>query len=434
MKKSRKVQRHAPLNEIVSLPIASIGAHGDGVSAHNGKAVYVPKTAPGDVVKLRLETQNSDGYTARLMAVEMPSPVRAYAPCPYFERCGGCALQHVTPEFYRDWKIEKVRTALERAGVKIERWEEPVFLKAATRRRTTVAAFRSGSSVSLGYHEPRTHNIVNVKACMILEPVLDLAMQAVRDFLPRLLPDRKACDIMLQRADGVLDMVLTGPWRGKDGFALEQLEALSEMAEALNIARISLREKEFAEAEILLSRQAVIKNFGVLNVALPPGAFLQASAEGETALTGIVARHAKGANNIADLFAGCGTFTGALLEQGAQVFAADNEGPAIEALATAQHPQLKTQKRDLFKNPMTAAELNAFEAVVFDPPRAGAKALAQNLAFSDVPKIIAVSCSPTSFARDAKALQDGGYKLQSLTVIDQFVWSAHVETVALFTR
>ena len=418
----------------IKAEIDAIGAGGDGIALHAGKAVYAPKTAPGDVARLRLEKETSEGITARLLVIEQAASMRVEPPCPYFNRCGGCALQHVSTDFYHDWKIEKVKTALARVGLEPQVWEEPVFLPASTRRRTTMGAFKNGRDIRMGYNEPRSHNLLDIKACLILEPGLDAKAQALRAYLPRILPERKAVDIMLQLAGGALDMVLTGPWRMKGNVSLEQLETFAEMAEALDIARISVREKDFYTPEIVFTRKQIVKRFGAVNVTLPPGAFLQASAEGEKALCDIVAKYANGAARIADLFAGCGTFSGVLLESGAEVQAFDSARDAIAALDNSRHPKLRATHRDLFKSPLNAHELKDFEAAVFDPPRAGAKEQTAQLAQSGIPKIIAVSCNPASFARDARIMVDGGYIFQAARIVDQFVWSAHVEIAAVFTK
>lgn len=413
----------------MTLPITAIGAGGDGISEHNGKPVYVPKTTAGDVVEIRVEKENADGIQARLLKIETPSPNRVTPPCPYFDRCGGCALQHINDNTYKNWKTEKVLQNLQRAGVEIETLEETVFLPANTRRRTTMVGFKTGKDIHFGYFEYRSHNIVDTKTCLILEPELDAKMQALRAYLPRLLPYQKPIDFMMQHIDGTFDLVITGIKNPK----LEQLEAFAELAEALDIARISICEREFATPEILFTRTPVRKKFGDIQVTLPPGTFLQASVAGENALTQIVSRYAKGRLKVADLFCGSGTFTGTLLQNNMAVHAIDGDYDAMQALGAVKHKNLTTERRNLFKEPLSTKELSAFDGVVIDPPRAGAKAQIENLAQSNVAKIIAVSCNPATFARDAETLQDAGYGLSSLTIVDQFVWSAHVETVALFT-
>jgi 23S rRNA (uracil1939-C5)-methyltransferase len=418
----------------IPVTISHIGASGDGVGTYEEKSVYVPKTAPGDAGIIRVKKENAEGIFGKMVRLEAASAVRVPAPCPHFEHCGGCALQHVNENFYRDWKIGKVKAALARAEINVGAWEEPVFLPAATRRRTTIAAFKNGKDVRFGYFAPGTHDIIDVKTCLVVEPVLEDKMLQLKALITPLIPERKAVDIMIQHAGGAFDMVLTGPWKDKKGFTLEQHEALAAIMETLDIARVSLKEKEFSPPEILLSRSPVLKQFGAVHVALPPGTFLQASLEGERTLGDLVVNYAGDAKNIADLFAGCGTFAGALLAAGASVHAVDGDKAAMAALGMVKHQKLTSAHRDLFKNPLTAAELKAYDCAVFDPPRAGAASQAEMLAWSDVGRVIGVSCNPVSFARDAKTLQDGGYTLKSLTIIDQFVWSSHVEVAGLFTR
>lgn len=361
------------------------------------------------------------------MDIQIPDSQQIPAPCPYFGACGGCSLQHAGADFYRAWKTALVKAPLERTGVIVETYAEPVFLPPATRRRTTMAALKTKGGVIFGYNEARAHKIIDVRQCLILEPELDQKMQALRAYLPRLLPDGKPCDITLQRIDGRFDLVLTGAF--KFG-TYETDEALAEMANTLNIARISHRLRDLVKPAVILHRASVLKTFGAMTVEIPPGAFLQASAAGEAALTEIVTRYAGGTQNIVDLFSGCGTFSGALAKDGQNIKAYDGDGPAIKALAKV----LPAKLRDLFKDPLPAGELKEFDCAVFDPPRAGAKEQARELAASSIPRIIGVSCNPATFARDAKILQDGGYALKSVTLVDQFVWSMHVEVVGLFVR
>lgn len=361
------------------------------------------------------------------MDIDIPEPQRVPAPCPYFGGCGGCSLQHSSPDFYRAFKLNLVQEPLARTGIAVEAFENPVFLPPTTRRRTTIAALKTKGGVILGYNEMRSHKIIDVRHCLILEPELEQTVQALRPYLSRLLPEAKPCDITLQRIDGAYDMVLTGPF--KFG-TYQQDEALGELAADLDIARISHRTQDFRPLEVILKRKSVLKKFGAITVEVPPAAFLQASAAGERALCEIVSSYAGDARNIVDLFAGCGTFSGALTQDGRQITAYDGDAPAIGALAKA----LPAQRRDLFKDPLRANELSAFDCAVFDPPRAGAKEQARELAASSIPKIIGVSCNPATFARDAKILQVGGYHLKSVTLVDQFVWSTHVEVVGLFLK
>lgn len=410
--------------------IETVGAGGDGVGQHDGRPVYVPKTAPGDRVRVRAE-KKSDAYYGQVLKLEAASAARVAAPCPHYEDCGGCAFQHISRAAYQDWKAAKVRTVLERAGIVPEIWEDPAFLIAATRRRTTMAVLRTGETFLMGYHAPRSHRVVPVDACLILDSLLDRKIEAIKPFIQRIAPSGKALDFTIQMIDGAFDVVLTGAWRSGDFFSLNQNEALAKLINDMGVARVSLREKESDEAEMILSQGPVMKRFGALRVALPPGAFLQASEAGEAALCDFVLVHTRGFKRVADLFCGSGTFTGPLLEGGAEVYAADSEEEAIAAL---KHPRLRAERRNLFKEPLNLTELARFEAVVIDPPRAGAKDQFDALAQSGLRTIVSISCNPVTFARDARILLDGGYTLKSLKLIDQFVWSAHVEVAGAFVR
>ena len=427
-------KRKIPPQEL-TLTISEIGAGGDGIAMHNGMRIFVPKTMAGDVVKARIEGGVKDGCHGALIAIEEASPLRQDAPCPHYNQCGGCSLQHLGEDAYRAWKIDHVKTTLERVGVKPKIWEEPVFISAKTRRRTTLAVHKlSDKKIKIGYHAPRSHDITDITECGILDPQIEALILKLKPYLLPLAPMRKSVDITVQQAGGV-DMVLTGAWRTDNDFTLQQHEAIAEMMQDLDIARLSLRKHEHAECEILLTRQPVVKPFGTLRVALPPAAFLQASDDAERILSDFMAAHIGDDQNIADLFCGCGTFAGRMLSNQKTVTAIDGDGDAMNALSACAHPNLTTQRRNLFKEPLTTSELEEFDAIVFDPPRAGAKAQCENMAYSDVQKIVAISCNPATFARDAKILTDeGDYTLQSVRIIDQFTWSSHCEIIALFVQ
>lgn len=421
-------------NTIITAYITHIGAGGDGAGVHEGKPVYIPKTAPGDVVEALIQKETKDHRAGKLLRVITPGPDRQAPPCEYFNECGGCALQHMTTDFYRRWKEELVQTTLARAGVEAQTWLPPIFLPAATRRRVTLSAQQTSSGLKLGLHAPRSHQIVPINACHVLEPALNACLPKLKALLQPLIPAGAAASIMLQNIDGALDMLITAKLTNKGKLSLEQHEALAGLSETLNLSRLSLRETERQMPEIHLQRMPVQKTFGNLCVDIPPGAFLQASQAGEDALVHFMLQalpDIKG-STAADLFSGCGTFTGHLIEAGAKVTAVENDKAAIAALQDTRHPVLRTMRRDLFKEPLNIPELAAFDSVVIDPPRAGAKVQMENLAQSDVQTIISISCNPASFARDARVLLDAGYRLMQTQLIDQFTWSEHVEIAGLF--
>lgn len=412
----------------INLTITHIGHGGDGVGTHNAKPVYIPKSAGGDTIMATV-IESKDDYKGNIVSIQNPSQDRTEAPCPHYNSCGGCDLQHINQTAYRAWKIDKIKSTLERSGIKPKYWDDPIFIAPDTRRRTTLALIKTNDkSLTLGYYSTRSHTITDIKNCLILTPELNNTLTNLRPYLLKLAPTRKAVGVLLQEVNNSLDVVLTGEW---GVFNLPQQEILAEMIQTTNIARISKKEKDHGQIEILLEREPIKKKFGILNVKLPPAAFLQASDEGEEALMNAVLKNAKDYTNVADLFCGCGTFTGALLGSGANVYAADSD---IASINTLHHPRLKAEQRNLFKDPLKQKELSGFDCVVFDPPRAGAKEQTSILAHSDIPRIIAVSCNPATFARDAKILIDGDYNLRSIQLIDQFVYSAHLELVAVFDK
>jgi 23S rRNA (uracil1939-C5)-methyltransferase len=361
---------------------------------------------------------------------------RVIPPCPHFQACGGCQYQDLSDESYRASKEHSVRDQLAADGILPEVWEESIFIPAGHRRRATFAARKEGRKVTLGFNAFRSHDLVDIPECLVVTPRLNAAIAPMRESLAAILPEGGSCDVFLQDVDGAIDCVLTG--EAVCDPSTKHIGLLAKMAEGIGLARVSVRkgERDIPVPQIVLSD--VRKHFGVLSVDIPPGAFLQPSEAGEVALARAVLNGVgKGSKKrkIADLFCGCGTFSGPLMGVG-QVHALDGDRPAIKALAVAAkgHPQIVAEERDLFKESLTARELKNYDAVVFDPPRAGAKDQSQNLAKSSVTRIVAVSCNPQTFARDAKILIGGGYKLGTLQIVDQFVWSGHVEVVGSFYR
>ena len=440
----------------LSFTIEDIGAGGDGIARHDGKAVFIPKTVPGDVIEAVLTGENRSGYFARMVRVISPGPQRDDAPCPHYESCGGCALQHVTPDVYRNWKITQAKNDLARAGVMPERWLEPVFVEPASRRRISIGAVNSNGHIVCGFKEPAAPTIIDIHTCLIMEPGLMKIVEGLRAGLLDLLPrSADRCEILIQQAGGQYEVVFTSETLD---FNAAQRSHVAVMAERLNLARVSLRAGPRDDAVPIIKRSDLTARFGTLQVAVPPGAFLQASIQGEAAITRAVmsglieglsapdfrpARTKSGPMMIADLFAGCGTLSGPLLDRG-RVHAVEYDANAVAALQAARRPHvhlgvhsgvhLTTERRDLFNAPLGFQELNKFNAVVFDPPRAGAQAQARQIARSQVPLVIGVSCNPASFARDARIMQEGGYRLRSAVMIDQFVWSAHAELVGVFYK
>lgn len=418
-----------------------MGRRGDGVGAWRGRPVFVPRALPGELARVRLGEDRDKGIAARLLEIVEPGAERALPPCPHYESCGGCALQHWDIPAYRAWKTDRVRTLLDRAGLRPATWKDPVFVPEGTRRRTVMAAFVQKGNLRLGYHRARSHDIADIPECLVLSPALRKAAGAMRPYLARLLTDSAPADIFIQDSGGALDVLVTGAVGPRRTPGLAERETMAEMAAACGLARLGWRAGEKDEPETIVQHRPVVKTSGVLAVELPPGAFLQPSAEGEAALAAAVMEAAAEAapGKIADLFAGCGTFAGRLLSRG-PVLAAESGAAETAALTAAARkavqtaPGLEAIRRNLFSDPLTEKELAGFTAVVMDPPRMGAKEQAERLAGSAVPLAISVSCNPATFTRDAAILCAGGYKFASAQIVDQFVWSSHIEIVGVFRK
>ncbi len=408
------------------ITINSIGRRGDGVGEHDGRPVFVPRALPGEKLRVKLLEERDKGIAARLLEVTVPSPERITPPCPHYDECGGCALQHWDMTPYRAWKTDRVRLLLERAELRPEHWLEPVFIPHGTRRRTTLAAFLQNKNLRLGYHRARSHDITDIPACMVLSPRLDAIRNRLRPHLINILTDSRPADVFVQDTGLAIDIMITGAVGVRKIPDLAVREAMAALMQDANVARLSWRARDRDEPEIMIQAAPVLKKCGDLLVELPPGGFLQPSAKGEAALLAAVAAPLKKSKKIADLFAGIGTFAGPL-----HATAYESDAASVAAFKKAGGT---AYKRNLFSDPLGAKELKAFDAVIVDPPRMGAAEQAAQLAKSDIPLIASISCNPSTFVRDAKILCDGGYRLESLQIIDQFVWSSHIELVGVFIR
>jgi 23S rRNA (uracil1939-C5)-methyltransferase len=418
---------------VVELAIESIGARGDGIGRADGRPVYVPFTLPGDRLRVELERSRGDGYAARIVEVLAQAPERVPAPCPHFGACGGCALQHLEDQRYGTWKEQLVRTALAHRGFADQPLRPLLRVAPGTRRRASLAAERAGRSVRLGFHERDSHRVVDAAGCLVLSPALSLLLPPLREALLALLADGERIDVMATATAAGVDLLL----EGNRSLSLASREALAALADGADLARITWRADRSPPEPVIVRRPAQTV-FADVAVDLPPGAFLQPTAAGEAALVAVVAQALAGCRHVADLYAGCGTFSFPLA-RGARVHAVEGDAEAIGALAAAARraalgQTITAEHRDLATDPLTEGELTRFDGVVFDPPRAGARSQADRLARSTVPKVVAVSCDPATFARDARILVDGGYRLVEATPIDQFIWSPHLEVVALFVR
>ncbi|WP_233719722.1 class I SAM-dependent RNA methyltransferase [Jiella avicenniae] len=405
------------------MTIESLGAKGDGIAQGARGQHYLPFTLPGEVV----ETEADESLVGHDFTLVEASPERRDAACPHFGDCGGCDLQHASDDLYHDFKRGLVVRALEREG--IEAAVAPlVTCRPRSRRRVTLTAAKAGNRVVLGYNAARTNRVVAIETCPIAHPAIERALPFLRR-LSSLLIDRKR----------PLKLAVTVTGAGLD-VAVSDAALLSEklrqpavtMALEAGIARLSLG------SEIIVKARPPLVDFSGIAVELPPGAFLQAVEGTEDAMADLVMGHLSGGKRVADLFSGCGTFS-LRLSRRVAVHAVESDAAALAAQDRAHRAAsglkpLSTERRDLFRRPIPAKEMKGFDGVLFDPPRAGAEGVSRELAASAVKRVAAVSCNPVTLARDLKILLAGGYRLVSVTPLDQFLWSRHVEAVALLER
>jgi 23S rRNA (uracil1939-C5)-methyltransferase len=408
------------------LTIDHVGHRGDGIGFTGGHAVFVPYTLSGERVEAGPVADHPDRRL--LLRVESASPERIAPFCRYFGACGGCAIQHWQPGSYAAWKRRIVIDTLSHAGIECP-VDDLIDAHGAGRRRITAHARRGGDSeVRVGFAAANSHAIVAIDDCPILDPGLHGALDAARALAEVLKPTTKPLDIQVTATEGGLDVDV----RGSGPLPTAVIATLSRVAEQHRLARLT------RHGELVLMRAPPMVGVGTAQVMLPPGSFLQATAAGEEALAALVAKHCKGAKHIADLFCGVGPFALRLATR-ALIAAFDSDSGAVTALqkAATSTPGLKPIKaegRDLFRRPLMPQELRDFDAVVFDPPRQGAQAQVERLAASKIPVVVAVSCNVATFARDARILIDGGYRIEGVTPVDQFRHTPHVELIARFAR
>lgn len=374
---------------------------------------HAPMAAPGDLLM-------PDG-TLR------PGPHHVDPPCRHFSRCGGCQLQHLDLETEAGFVRERVAGVLAAQGIETE-IRAPILSPPQTRRRATLHAERRGRQVLLGFTEQASHHLIDLQQCEILDPRLFALLNPLRGLLATLLPRSTRADVHLTLADQGVDVVL----KGVKVEGLASAEGLTAFARRHGLARLSIDEGFGAEPR--WEPEPVTITLGGVPVPLPPAAFLQATPEGEAALVAAVRETVGDAGIIADLFAGLGTFALSLPGRVYAAEAARDAAAALKSAADRTRRQLFVDHRDLYRRPLTAEEANRFDAIVLDPPRAGAKEQVTGLAASTVPVIAYVSCNPSSFAKDAAILCETGYRLDWVQPVGQFRWSTHVELASRFSR
>ena len=403
------------MRDMSDFVINRLGIHGDGIA---DGPVFVARSLPGEVVTGSLEGQHL--VDVRIVT---PSSARVTPPCRHYKSCGGCQLQHASDDFVAEWKVDVVRQALKAHG--LETVFRPIVTSPArSRRRAGYAARRTKKGATVGFHARASDAIIPVPDCQLVTPDV-LRGQRVAEALAQAGASRKtALAVAVTQSDVGLDVAVRD---GKelDGPLRQQLAMISEK---LGLARLTW------DDEVVAMRAPPSLSFGPAQVTPPPGAFLQATEHGQAALTQAVGEAVADAKRIVDLFAGCGTFTLPLARH-AEIHAVEGDAAMLVALdAGWRHAtgvkQVTTEARDLFRRPLLQDEFKGVDAVVIDPPRAGAEAQVAQLVHAGVPRIAYVSCNPVTFARDAAQLVAAGFQLEWVQVVDQFRWSSHVELVA----
>ena len=405
----------------MTFTIARLGHLGDGIIQGPEGSIFVAQTLPGEEVDGTVK-----GDTLADVRILTPSVHRVKPPCSHARTCGGCMMQHASDAFVADWKTPIVRTALAAQGLEADL--RPIITSPPrSRRRATLAARRTKGGVLMGFHSRASDVLVGVPECQLLHPDLIGAFPALEAIVKLGGSRSQEMDLAITRTSSGGDVAVTG---GKPADSTQRMD-LARLVEAFGLARLSWN------GEVIAQRAQPMMRFGRANVPLPVGAFLQATAEGEAALLASVKGAVGPARRIIDLFAGIGTF-GLPLAENAEIHAVEGDVAMLTALDKGFRmaegiKRVTNDIRDLYRRPLEPDEFKGYDAVVIDPPRAGAEAQSHTLAKSKVPVIAAVSCNPATFARDAKILTQAGYKLNWVQVVDQFRWSPHVELAAQFT-
>lgn len=385
--------------------IVRLAGRGDGVTAEGD---YFPFTAPGDEVR-------ADG-------VVVPGPHRVTPPCRHYPACGGCQLQHVDDETFAKFLADRIVGGLHAQGLDAPVMRDAHVSPPFARRRVSLRAERKGRRIIIGFNEEKSHKVIDLQQCDVMAPELFALLQPLRALLLHLLADKRAGGVQMTFSDQGVDVLL-------DKVTAEGLaaaEAITDFAMKHKLARIGLDEGYGPEAR--WEPQPVTVTFAGVPVPLPFAAFLQATPDGEAALVAAVREIVGDAATSVDLFAGLGTFALALP---GKVVAVEGARDAVLAL---KRTGMAVEHRDLFRRPLTRAELARFDAIVLDPPRAGAKEQIVEIAAADVARLAYVSCNPATFARDAKTLVEGGWRLDWIQPVGQFRWSTHAELVGSFSR
>jgi 23S rRNA (uracil1939-C5)-methyltransferase len=411
--------------------IESLGSAGDGIAELCGKKLFVLYTAPGDVVEVEL-LSNKKAH-AKIKKLYTHSSKRQDPACQHFTQCGGCSLQHVKEDYYTQFKTEIVEKLLSEIGAKTT-IAPLISVKEKSRRRAEFKVQYKKGQPQIGFFSAQSHQLIALEECPVCE-----------DSITQLLPSLKEC--INQLSPHISSLSLTILDKGVDitiattkNLSLNDQELLKDWAKKQSVTRISshpVADNQYHHTFYDTQNNTI--TFDKVAVAIPPGAFIQASSTAQEAIITYVKKYLEQCHYIADLYAGCGCYSASLAPHCNHVWAYEGVQSMVSALhnasiANALSNKITATTRDLFKNPLKPHELQRFDGVVINPPRNGALAQIKQLQLAKVPTIVMVSCNPTTFKRDARHLIENGYELSEITPIDQFYWTPHLELVAKFEK
>jgi 23S rRNA (uracil1939-C5)-methyltransferase len=416
----------------LTVEITGFGGFGDGMATYENSRVVVPFTMPGDLARVKVTDKGDKLVTAELLEITKKSAGRTDAPCKHFGECGGCSLQHLSREAYSDYKRNVLVSSLTGAGFSDKTIEPLTWVGEGSRRRAKFHVQINKKTVELGYYKRNTHRIIDLAMCPVLEDDLQALIPTFRDLIISLNCARAVKELEVLASDSGLEVQMQATTE-IDGADRKRLEAF---ADTNNIARLIWRSRQGAENVVYAYPSQL--DFGDVSVELPKGAFVQASKQGQALITAEVNAALGECSRVVDLYSGCGTYSFPLALAGVNVVTVEGANEMVQAIkraiTTHELTNIQAQHRDLYKRPMPAADLAEFDGVVINPPRNGAEPQMKEIAASGIKNVVVVSCNPRTLERDAKCMKEHGYQLVKAVPIDQFYWSAHLESVSVFTK
>lgn len=418
-----------------TVKISHLGQNADGIAKLiDGTIAYVPYALEGESVSISTHGKQGNGVAASIIEILQPSAERVKAPCPYYTKCGGCSAQHMGDDLYKLWKKDMVKTSLQRHNIDDKMLNDPIILPAAARRRVNLKAQMIKTRLEFGFRQKGSHKIINITNCLVLRPELVKIFTPLKGLLSKFLTNKETANIWLSTTNNQIDLYIDMPEH--KSLTFDERENLADFAKCNNITKFTVKVDGFEDL-VYAEGQPTI-SFSNVKVVVGAKNFLQASDEADKTLSTKLLEllNNKNIKTVADLFCGRGTFTFAFDEH-IKVDGYEADKPALEALNNATKQSTKKIKgiyKNLFLNPLMTNELNMYDAIILNPPRDGAKEQIKEIANSTVKNIVYISCNPNTFSRDAEELINKGYKLTSITPVDQFLWTSHIEVISLFEK